>query len=103
MIYTEIDIIKHLRKLVIAYSNQLCYLDDYGFGEWGVDQKRPFGNSCRVEADILEACDIEPDGTEDGEEYYSEIQDEYARYLYCDRLGAFLKTAIKSYCEDNHA
>ncbi len=61
-------------------------------------KKLAFGNSCGVEADILEACDIEPDGTEDGKECYSDEQKEYARYLYRERLGNFLKDAIRSYC-----
>jgi hypothetical protein len=61
--------------------------DDMEYGGWGLDGKRPFGNS-DVEGDILdELPDMEPEA-EDGS--YSEEQAEYAAELYSD-LGPWLQ------------
>lgn len=94
--YSESETFEHTKKLAIAYADALTFLNSYGYGEWGVDQYRPFGNSS-AQIDILEICDIEPEGDEDGEEYYSDEQCEYADYLYKERLGVFLKEAIPAF------
>jgi hypothetical protein len=90
--YSEQETFNHLKKLAIAYASQLTFLDSHGFGEWGVDQKRPFGNSS-VKIDILEICGIEP---ADGDSYSIE-QQEYAYSLYRNKLGQFLRNAITTY------
>lgn len=73
---------KDMRILAGMFFNNL-QRDDIEYGGWGIDGKRPFGNS-DVEGDILEELSIEPEI--DG---YSEEQREYASELYGD-LGDWL-------------
>jgi len=76
---------RFLEKLADAFFDHL-QRDDVEFGGWGVDSKRPFGNSF-VEGDIAEILEIELP------EYESEEYDEVLQFLaglYAD-LGVFLR------------
>lgn len=89
----ERNINEDLRKLAVAFFNELEFLDPYNVGSPMLDCKRPFGNS-GYEADILEIIDWEPEDTEEGDEdnkVYSSGQYEYARNLYTEKLTPFLK------------
>lgn len=59
------------------------------YGGWGLDHKRPFGNSF-VEGDILSIIGAEPEQPYDGAMVWSEEQIDYAAVLY-DGLGDFLR------------
>ncbi len=61
--------------------------DNFEYGGWGVDCKRPFGNSF-VEGDILRLLGIA--ASEDG---YTAEQRAYAASLY-DDLGEFMRTRV---------
>ena len=74
---------EHLNILAKYYLTNLIYLP-IEYGCWGLDPKRPFGNSS-VERDILELLDIIK-----WNEEYSEKQREYAANLY-QELGDYLK------------
>lgn len=62
--------------------------NDSEYGGWGLDDKRPFGNS-DVETDILKLIGIGA-----GDEGYSAAQREYAADLY-GRLGDFLRERVE--------
>ena len=79
-----------LRLLADAFFQNLEYSDWAEYGSVGVDCKRPFGNS-DVEADILEIVGWSPLGQEDGEDFYSDEQRDYARDLYCEKLVPYLR------------
>lgn len=85
-----------LEKLATEFFKNLRFDDSAYLGSWGLNQKRPFGNS-DAERDILDiigfkhSCpncgfelDVEP------QEEYSESALEYARSLYKE-LGPYLK------------
>ena len=74
---------EHLKILAKYYLINIIYLP-IEYGCWGLDPKRPFGNSS-VERDILELLDII-----EWNEEYSESQLEYAADLY-QKLGDYLK------------
>ena len=59
--------------------------DSCEYGGWGLDPKRPFGNS-DPERDILRELGVEPD---DDDEEYTNRQISYAASLY-DELGPWL-------------
>ena len=61
--------------------------DNFEYGGWGVDCKRPFGNSF-VEGDILRMLGIAA-----GEDGYTAEQRGYAASLY-DGLGEFMRTRV---------
>jgi hypothetical protein len=78
---------KDLKLLANAFFNNL---DRYNceYGGWGVDDKRPFGNSF-VEGDIAEIIGLElVDEDDDSEEHEDQIR--YLNSLY-DDLGPYLK------------
>lgn len=70
--------------LTAGFDRVLCDLASIEYGGWGLDGKRPFGNSY-VEGDILEIIGWEPIGDE-----YTQDQEEYASDLYGD-LGEYLR------------
>lgn len=72
-----------LAKLADAFFENL-ERNSIEYGGWGLDGKRPFGNSY-VEGDILEIIGWEPIGDE-----YTQDQEEYASDLYGD-LGEYLR------------
>ena len=76
-----------LEKLADAFMDYL-QLDDVEFGGWGIDSKRPFGNSF-VERDIAEIVGIELPDEEENSEEYDEIC-RFLRDLYYD-LGVFIR------------
>ena len=80
----------HMRLLADAFFENL-QRDDVEFGGWGVDSKRPFGNSY-VEGDLAEIVGVElPEyKTEDYEDMCV-----YLRSLYAD-LGTYLKYRWKA-------
>ncbi|MGL4620588.1 MAG: hypothetical protein ACRCZS_16240 [Chroococcidiopsis sp.] len=97
--FTEAEQQIHLANLAKAYAETLFYGDNYGFGAWGGDQYRPFGNSCGIHIDILEACDIDwTEGDDSIDECPDEYQ-EYAEFLYKQKLGTFLKEAIATFSD----
>ena len=61
--------------------------DNCEYGGWGIDSKRPFGNSY-VEGDILRLLGIAA-----GEDGYTAEQRDYAASLY-DDLGDFMRTRV---------
>jgi len=78
-----------LLLLADAFYENLERNEHCEFGGWGLDDKRPFGNSS-VEYDILEII-----GIDDLDQMYEdddprELAEEYARELYAD-LGDFLR------------
>ena len=73
-----------LSKLANAFFQNL-ERDNCEYGGWGLDDKRPFGNS-DVATDILEIIGWDPVA----DDYYSETQQEYAHSLY-DKLADYLK------------
>lgn len=78
---------QHLEKLADAFYENL-YQDDCEFGGWGIDSKRPFGNSY-VEGDIAYICGLEiPSDYDSACEYEDMMQ--YLKGLYSD-LGTFIK------------
>lgn len=72
-----------LEKLADAFFKNL-QRGNCEYGGWGLDDKRPFGNSS-VECDILEIIGWESEGDE-----YSREQEDYATEIYED-LGAYLQ------------
>lgn len=74
-----------LWKLADAFFTNLYRERHCEYGGWGLDHKRPFGNS-DVHGDILEIIDYPPIAGD----YYSEAQEDYAAELY-DELGGFLR------------
>jgi len=92
----ERDTEKDLRKLAEAFFENLV-VDDCEFGSIGLDPKRPFGNSS-AEIDILEIIEYPPANhcSRCGDEY-SEIQYDYARELYFERLIPYLKELGKNW------
>ena len=77
---------EHLELLADAFFDNL-QRDNIEFGGWGVDSKRPFGNSM-VEADIAEIIGWDSDIAYEDSERGEEVCD-YLRDLYAD-LGPFL-------------
>jgi hypothetical protein len=75
---------EHLKLLAKYYLSNLIYLS-IEYGCWGLDPKRPFGNS-NVEKDILNLLNIKSEF----EDEYSTEQLEYAAELYKE-LGSYLK------------
>lgn len=74
----------HMDKLVEAFFENLERNEDTEFGGWGLDDKRPFGNSY-VEGDIARIIGIEIDHDDRDHENLR-----YVRDLYED-LGSYLK------------
>ncbi len=74
-----------LEMLADAFFENLEHCDWVEFGGWGLNDKRPFGNS-NVERDILEIIGLE-EAEYESEEYKE--QRRYARELYND-LGPFI-------------
>lgn len=70
-----------LEKLALAFFVNLR-IGDCEYGGWGLDDKRPFGNS-DVEGDILDIIGLEYDEDKNYEqrEYASEIYGELGDYL----------------------
>lgn len=79
----------HLEKLADAFFEALEREDRCEYGGWGLDDKRPFGNS-DVEDDILEIIGETPDGDDGYRECWSSHQKAYAADLY-DALGDYLR------------
>jgi hypothetical protein len=78
---------KDLSKLADAYFKHL-QIGDCEYGGWGLDDKRPFGNSF-VEGDILEIIGAKLEGDDEYGKCWSSEQIEYANDLY-SKLGNFL-------------
>lgn len=80
----------HLAALADAFYQNLERETHCEYGGWGLDDKRPFGNSS-VNWDILEICgiDYEEQGKLDEAGIIDEFHD-YAGDLY-DDLGAYLR------------
>jgi hypothetical protein len=91
----ERDRIADLDKLSEAFFENLERESRCEYGGWGLDDKRPFGNSSVAE-DILEIIGWEPEGEDpyDGRTTYSYAQKEYAHALY-DDLGDHLRRRWK--------
>ena len=79
---------KHMNLLADAFFDEL-QRDNTEFGGWGVDSKRPFGNSF-VEPDIAEICGFDRDDIYDDDGEIDEGLAEYLRSLY-DDLGLYLR------------
>jgi len=81
---------KHMELLADAFFEAL-ELDNVEFGGWGIDSKRPFGNSL-VEPDIAEIIGWDRDeiweDNDNGD--FDENKADYVRELYYD-LGTYLK------------
>lgn len=75
-----------LWKLADAFFGNLEREQHMEYGGWGLDDKRPFGNS-DVHDDILEIINCSPVV----DDYQSREQEDYAAELY-DELGGFLQT-----------
>lgn len=88
---TERDREADLDKLADAFFENLEREDRCEYGGWGLDDKRPFGNSY-VAGDILELIGWEPEGEwpDSGRTDYSRAQQDYAHGLY-DDLGDHLR------------
>src|SRR5277367_2712013 len=80
----------HMELLATAFFENL-ELDNVEFGGWGLDSKRPFGNSM-VEPDLAQIIGWERESiwenSDNGD--YDEDKVRYLRDLYCD-LGVYLK------------
>lgn len=74
-----------LDRLADAFFKNLERESRMEYGGWGLDDKRPFGNSSVAE-DILEIIEWPPVA----DDYYSNEQQEYAHELY-DDLGEHLR------------
>lgn len=74
-----------LLKLADAFYANLEREERMEYGGWGLDDKRPFGNS-DVTGDILRLIDFPPAA----DDYYSREQEGYADDLYVE-LGGFLQ------------
>lgn len=81
-------------KLADAFYKAL-ERDRCEYGGWGIDDKRPFGNS-DVEGDILEILGAEMEGDDGHYKCWSRHQHQYAASLY-DELGKFLEAEWKRY------
>lgn len=79
---------KHMELLADAFFDYL-QRDCTEFGGWGLDSKRPFGNSF-VEPDIAEICGFDRDSVYDDDGDEDEGFCEYLRSLYAD-LGVYLR------------
>ncbi len=75
----------HMAKLADAFFDHLSR-DNVEYGGWGVDSKRPFGNSYVV-GDIADLLNIEL--PEDQTDEYDDVC-RYINYLY-DDLGVYLR------------
>ena len=80
-----------MKKLARMFFENL-ERDSCEYGGWGLDPKRPFGNS-DVEDDILRGIGVEP--LEEGDDY-TDSQRQYAAALY-DGLGEWLKEFAKKF------
>ena len=78
----------HLNALADAFFDNL-QRDNCEYGAWGVDSKRPFGNSA-VEPDIAEIIGFEREWLYDKNGDYDEDNASYLNRLY-DDLGPWLK------------
>lgn len=85
---------KDLLKLATAFFDNLEREKYCEYGGWGLDDKRPFGNS-DVEMDILEIIE---DPCTDGFDEIPEDKVKYANSLY-NELGEFLKSEWKKYTD----
>lgn len=81
---TDRDKEADLWKLADAFFANLEREQRCEYGGWGLDDKRPFGNS-DVHGDILEIIGYGPVV----DDYVSENQEDYAAELY-DELGGFV-------------
>ncbi len=74
----------HMDRLADAFFENLERNERCEYGGWGLDDKRPFGNSS-VESDIAEIIGIEYDPNEDEREefhaYLNELYDDLGHYL----------------------
>lgn len=85
----------HLNLLAIAFCDNVEHQNDCEYGSIGLDCKRPFGNSY-AQGDILEICQIEPEGVEDGDKVYTEEQNQYADELY-QSLPQYFREVVKPF------
>lgn len=74
-----------LEKLADAFFDNLERETRCEYGGWGLDDKRPFGNS-DVNNDIFEIIGMKPTA----DDYFSKEQEDYATDLY-DKLGEYLR------------
>ena len=74
----------HMDLLVEAFYDNLEREEYVEYGGWGLDDKRPFGNSA-VEYDIAEIIGIEANFDDDNDDFICYVND-----LYND-LGPYLK------------
>lgn len=87
---------KYMDLLADAFFDNLELNDHCEFGGWGLDDKRPFGNS-NVEADLAEIIGWERDSIYKNENAdLDEDKVRYLRELYYN-LGPYLKYMWKSY------
>ena len=82
-----------MMRLADAFFSYLTQEESYG--GWGLDPKRPFGNS-DIAGDILELIETLPEEKEDEHDVWSEEQLAYARSLYAG-LGDFLRQEWECY------
>jgi len=79
-----------LSKLADAFFDHLERKQRCEYGGWGLDDKRPFGNSF-VRGNILEIIGWKEEGEDDD---WTDEQLQYAEALY-DELGEFLRSEWK--------
>lgn len=77
-----------LEALADAFFQNLYREQHTEYGGWGLDDKRPFGNSS-VELDILEIIGMSPDDFADAEHSILPEYRTYANNLY-EELGPYL-------------
>ncbi len=78
----------HMELLADAFFEEIQF-DDCEFGGWGLDCKRPFGNST-VEPDLAEIIGWTRESIYDENDDHDEEKCSYLRELYYD-LGPYLK------------
>lgn len=90
VIESDPDRKEHMDKLADAFFEYLERNDYCEYGGWGLDDKRPFGNSC-VEPDIAEIIGWDRGSVYENENgYWDKDRRDYLNGLY-DDLGAYLK------------
>lgn len=83
-----------LEALADEFFNELRREGYCEYGGWGLDDKRPFGNSgpSAIARDILEIIGIGEEDYTDPDTWIKEDYEEYAHGLYND-LGDYIKKA----------